>query len=330
MLATTGPLPHDDRWAVELKYDGVRAIVHCPEDPKGPLRLWSRNDRDLARSYPELATLELGRDVVVDAEIVALDSRGRPDFELLQRRLGHTAPRPELVAETPVTLVVFDLLVENGRRLLDLPYDQRREHLHALNLAGPSHLHVPPNWPGTGMQDLLTAAAAHGLEGVIAKRRASRYESGRRSRAWVKHPIRHSTDVVILGWSPASGRSQSLGSLHVAIGDGTRLIPAGEVGTGFSQTTSRHLLTRLIPLHRDTPAIPTAATLPSSPFARRRTPRPPVHWVEPILVGRVQYRQLTRAGQLRHASFVGLQDDRSPSDVALQQPFSPLGDNATG
>lgn len=260
MLASTGPLPHDDRWAIELKHDGVRAIVTSAH--AGPVRIWSRNERDLARSFPELTEQLPEPGLVVDGEVVALDEAGRPDFELLQQRLGRVAPTPEMLTRIPVSLVVFDLLVERGESLMRRPYDQRRDRLQSLDVSG-NRIQIPPNWPGTSAEALLDAATEHGLEGVIAKRRTSHYEPGRRSQAWIKHPIRHTTDVVILGWSPATGRDHArLGSLHVAIGDGSRLVPAGEVGTGFSRTTSDQLLAQLAPLHRDTAALPEAAQLP--------------------------------------------------------------------
>ncbi len=180
MLATAGPVPVGPGWAFEVKFDGVRAIGYA--GPSG-LTLYSRNDRDISRSYPEIAALDIGEGVIVDGELVALDGHGRPDFGLLQHRMHVAAPTAELIERVPVQYVVFDLLHLGDRSLLELPYGRRRELLARLDFERPG-LRVPANFTDVAGEVVLAGIAQQGLEGVVAKRLASTYQPGRRSRAW--------------------------------------------------------------------------------------------------------------------------------------------------
>ncbi len=180
MLATSGPVPAGPGWAFEVKFDGVRAIGYAGPDG---LRLYSRNDRDVSHSYPEVAALRLEPGLVVDGELVALDGRGRPDFGLLQHRMHLSAPSAEVLARVPVQYVVFDVLRREDQFLLEMPYVQRRVVLDGLGLVRPG-LAVPANFTDTAGDVVLAAVAQQGLEGVVAKRLSSPYQPGRRSRAW--------------------------------------------------------------------------------------------------------------------------------------------------
>jgi bifunctional non-homologous end joining protein LigD len=205
-----------------------------------------------------------------------------------------------LAASTPVTYLPFDLLYLDGRPLLDRPYDERRNLLEGLPIA------VPPSFPADGAA-VLEAARAQGLEGVVAKKRTARYESGRRSPCWVKVRVTTRQDAVIAGWKPGEGgRSGHIGSLLLGVQDEDGLVFAGHVGTGFTQATLRDLERRLKPLQR-----------PTSPFA---TAVPREHarhavWVEPELVCSVQFGEWTRDGRMRHPSYKGLRDDIDPATV---------------
>jgi bifunctional non-homologous end joining protein LigD len=250
MLATRGPVPSTSGWAFEIKFDGVRAIGYA--GPAG-MRLLSRNDRDISGSYPEVAGLDLGRGVVVDGELVAWDERGRPDFARLQQRMHLTAPAPGLIAAVPVRYVVFDLLRQGEESLLELPYERRRARLLELELHSRGVV-VPASFTDTSGELVLQAAAEQGLEGVVAKRVTSSYQPGRRSRSWVKTAIRRTTEVVIVGWSPATGNEDVVGSLLLAgHSDGGVLVYAGDVGTGFTDAVRRQLRRRLRPLERPEP-----------------------------------------------------------------------------
>jgi bifunctional non-homologous end joining protein LigD len=195
MLATSGAIPVGSGWAFEIKFDGVRAIGYAGSSG---LRVISRNDRDISRSHPEVATLRLDAGVVVDGELVAMDERGRPDFARLQQRMHVSAPAPDLVAAVPVQYVVFDLLYHGGESLLELPYVERRTRLIELGLDRAGVV-VPANFTDTPGALVLTAAREQGLEGVVAKRLRSTYQPGRRSRAWQKVRTRVTAEAVVGG-----------------------------------------------------------------------------------------------------------------------------------
>ncbi len=309
MLSCTGPLPGEDgRWAYEVKWDGVRAMAYVEG---GRLTLRGRRGNDVTASYPELKAMaeSLGStQVLLDGEVVAFSAEGRPDFGRLQARMHVARPAPALLRATPVTFLAFDLLHLDGRSLLDAPYDERRSLLQGLNLSGP-HWQVPPVFLEDG-EAVLRGAEAQGFEGVVAKRRDSRYEPGRRSDCWVKVKVIRRQEVVIAGWKPGEGgRRGSIGSLLLGVQGETGLEYAGHVGTGFDAKTLRVLQARLAPLVRDT-----------SPFT---APVPREHartavWVEPRLVAEVAFTEWTRDGRLRHPSYKGLREDKDPADVVRE------------
>jgi bifunctional non-homologous end joining protein LigD len=307
MLATLGRPPAGDGWAVEFKWDGYRAIAYCR--PDRPLRLLSRNNIDLTARFPELGVLPgllAGKSAILDGEIVALGPDQRPDFERLQLR-GRNDPDPFTLARAPVSFYAFDLLHLDGRSLVDAPYLARRALLADLGLPGEHPVQTPPYWSDTDPATLLRVADEYGLEGIVAKRSTSRYEPGRRSRAWIKTPLRHSQEVVIGGWKPGDrGRSGRIGSILLGVHDDEGLTYVGNVGTGFTDRALRDLQDRLEPLGR-----------PTSPF---QTPVPreyarAARWVHPHLVGEVEYRHRTADNRLRHPAWRGLRDDKAPDDV---------------
>lgn len=305
MLATGGPLPQDDgRWSYEVKWDGVRALVAVEG---GRLRVASRNGNDITAAYPELAGLApaLGPTAaLLDGEVVAFDAAGRTDFGRLQSRMHARRPTPAMQRDTPVTLLVFDVLHLAGESLLHRPYDERRAVLEALPLSG-KRWQVPPAFPGDG-EAVMTATRAQGLEGVVAKRRDSRYEPGRRSDCWVKVKHIQRTSAVVVGWKPGEGgRAGRIGSLLLAVPEGDGWSFAGHVGTGFTASTLRMLAERLEPLRVQAPVLDDVP---------REHARQAV-WVEPALVCDVDYTQWTREGRLRHPSYKGLRDDVEPRDV---------------
>lgn len=308
MLATTGPLPADgDHWAYEVKWDGVRALVSVRA---GQVTLRSRNGNDITGAYPELLGLgeALGStSALLDGEVVAFDAAGRPDFGLLQSRMHVRSPAPSLVRSTPVTLLLFDVLQVDDQPLVDASYDERRAVLEALPLTG-ERWQVPPSFPGDG-EAVLAATLAQGMEGVVAKRRDSRYTPGRRSDCWVKVKHVHRTSAVVVGWKPGDGgRAGRIGSLLLAVPEGDGWAFAGHVGTGFSDATLRLLGERLEPLRRDTPA------LDGVPREHARH----AVWVEPVLVVECDYTEWTRDGRLRHPSYKGLRPDVHPREVVRE------------
>jgi len=311
MLAVAGKLPRaEGAWAFELKWDGVRAVAYC--EP-GRARLESRSLRDISSQYPEVTrTLRqaLGSsEAILDGEVVAFDESGRPDFQLLQRRmhLGSESAVRRRMADTPVTYVAFDLLFFEGRSLMEHPYSDRRGVLDRLELFGP-HLQAPKSHHGDGT-DLLKLTRAQHLEGLVAKRLDSRYLPGRRAKAWMKVKNTRSAELVIGGWLPGQGgRTGTFGALLV--GDraepGGALRYAGRVGTGFNDQSLADLTRLLEPLR-----------VGESPFEGRQPPREAI-FVRPELVAAVEFAEWTRAGTLRAPSFKGLRDDLSPGDVVHQ------------
>jgi bifunctional non-homologous end joining protein LigD len=308
MLATAGLVPHGPGWAFEFKWDGVRAVVATAGDA---VRLTSRLGNDVTAGYPDLAgigALTGGRPALLDGEIVALDAAGRPNFGLLQDRMHVRHPTPELRAHIPVSFYAFDLLHLDGRSLLAATYDERRAQLAELEPSG--RVLVPPSFPDVDGVQLLEIARGHGLEGVVAKRRAGRYEPGRRSVGWIKTALVRTLEVLVGAWTPGTGRrARTFGSLLLGAHDaGGRLRYLGHVGTGFTDSVLDGLLARMTPLRR-----------PDSPFDEvvPREHARHARWVEPVLVGEVEYRLITRDGRLRHAAWRGLRPDRAPDEVVL-------------
>ena len=312
MLATLGSLPSDTGgWAFEMKWDGVRAIAFVEG---GSAQFWSRTGRDVTSSYPELRGLAAAvgpARVVLDGEVVAFGDGQWPSFEALQQRINVSSPAQieRLAAEVPVSYLAFDLLGLDGRPLLDVPYAERRALLDGLGLDG-KHWQTPPSFTDVTGADLLAVARQHGLEGVVAKRLASRYEPGRRSPAWRKVKVRHRQEAVVGGWTRGEGnRAGWIGSLLVGVRGPAGLEYAGHVGTGFTQETLVMLGQRLEPLRRKT-----------SPFAAGV---PPEHaraalWVEPRLVVDVEFGGWTSANIMRAAAYKGLRPDKDPAEVVRE------------
>ncbi|GAY09757.1 ATP-dependent DNA ligase [Pseudonocardia sp. N23] len=298
---------------MEFKWDGVRAIVDV--DTAGEVHLTSRNGNDVTGGYPDLVPgLPIAEPLVLDAEIVALDAGGRPDFGLLQNRMHVRNPPAALRAEVPVQLYVFDVLRVGERSLVRETYDDRREVLLGLGLADRPRIAVPPSTVDVPPAQMLDVAREHGLEGIVAKRRTSRYEPGRRAASWIKTALFTTREVVLGGWTPGQGRRGAMGSLllgaYDAAGD---LHYLGNVGSGFSEAALRTLRGRLEELRRDDD--PFVSGVPRE-HARG------VRWVEPRLVGEVEYRTLTHDARLRHSVWRGLRPDRDPREVVLDGAFA--------
>jgi bifunctional non-homologous end joining protein LigD len=310
MLARQGELPREQReWAFEIKWDGVRAIAYSQP---GELRLESRNLKDITDSYPELARLNRAlssHSAVLDGEIVAFDSEGRPSFGALQPRMhvGSRAQAKRLAASTPVTYVIFDLLWLDGHSLMGLTYLERRERLITLALNGESW-QTPEHVLGEGSA-LLEASRRQGLEGIVAKRLGSTYQPGARTRDWIKVKSFGRQEFVIGGWLPGKGRRRErIGALLLGVyePDGT-LRYVGRVGTGFTEQELERLHSLLAPLERET-----------SPFGAGEEPPREAVFVEPRLVAEVEFREWTRGGNLRQPSYKGLREDKPAEEVVRE------------
>lgn len=299
MLTTHGSVDRlkAGQWAFEGKWDGYRLLV---EADHGAVRLRSRSGRDVTKEYPQLRSLAADladHHVVLDGEVVALDAAGVPSFNEMQNR----------VRATRIEFWAFDLLYLDGRSLLRAKYQDRRKLLETL--ASASELIVPELLPGDGAE-AMAYSRKRGWEGVIAKRRDSGYQPGRRSAAWVKDKHWNTQDVVIGGWRAGEGgRSSGIGSLLMGIPGPSGLLFAGRVGTGFTERDLDNLKRTLAPLHTD--ENPFGASLPAREAKG-------VTFVEPRLVGEVRYSEWTPDNRLRQTSWRGLRPDKDPNEVVRE------------
>jgi bifunctional non-homologous end joining protein LigD len=316
MLAETGERPFNDPdWCWEPKLDGYRVLAFV--DGRG-VRLRSRRDLDLSASFPRLAAELRAQAVdgmVLDGELVAFDPGGRPSFNALQNRVQLKTEREIAAADRSVTAILycFDLLYFAGVDLRKSPYRDRRRYLAQCLLPSPLVQLVHADDDGLTLQQ---AALGSGFEGIIGKRKDSRYEAGRRSASWLKVKPSQSAEFVVGGYTRGKGARAALGALLVGCWQDGRLHFASHVGSGFDDRTLAELKKRLAPLARDT-----------CPFDRQPELPNPTTWVEPVLVAEVQFHSWTDDGHLRHPIFVRLRDDVDPKSVRRVEvrPPSPSG-----
>jgi bifunctional non-homologous end joining protein LigD len=300
-------------WAFEMKWDGVRAIGYLAA---GRVKLLSRKGRDDTNTYFDVAE-ELTKinvqTAILDGEIVVTDAAGRPNFGLLQHRINLTKPADiDRAAKTyPAQLLLFDILELNGQSLIKKTYQERREILEELVPATPgSRIQVPPIFEGDLRAARETADQLR-LEGVVAKRRNSTYQPGRRAHTWLKIKLHRMQEVVIGGWREGQGRrGGGVGSLLMGVPTEDGLHYVGRVGSGFNDRQLDDIQAKLEKLRRKT-----------SPFLDvPREDARNAHWVTPSLVGEVSYGELTEPGRLRHPVWRGLRPDKSPDEVVWEGP----------
>jgi bifunctional non-homologous end joining protein LigD len=290
------PFNHAD-WVWEPKLDGYRALAFI--DAKG-VQLRSRRGLDLAADFPRLAA-ELGKQavqrMVLDGEIVAFDADGKPSFNALQNRTQQTV------------FYCFDLLNFEGIDLRKLPYGDRRRYLAQCLLPSPLVQLVHVAEDGVALH---AAAMASGLEGVIGKRKDSRYESARRSSSWVKIKATQSAEFVIGGYTTGKGTRAPLGALLIGYWDEGKLRYASHVGSGFDSQTITVVQAKLEPLRTDT-----------RPFSEKPPVNAPTQWVRPELAVEVKFQDWTDDGSLRAPVFLRLRDDIDPKEVGRRKSSKP-------
>jgi len=304
LLLRTDTLPDDRaRWAYQLKFDGYRAIAF---KAGGRVSLRSRNDNDFTNRYrtvpPGLA--KLPDDTVIDGEIVALDEDGRPSFGALQNA-GST---------TPIVYFVFDVMVLAGRNVMGETLEARRELLERRVLP---KLGDPVRYIGeldANLRDLVESVKAQGLEGLVAKRRDSRYESGLRSGAWLKMRINRGQEFVIGGYTIGTN---TFDALIFGYYDDDRLIYAARTRNGFTPALRAQLFRKFRGL--ETPDCP-FANLPEDKSGRwgqglTKAKMKDCRWLKPELVGQFEFLEWTGDHHLRHTKFVGLREDKAARDV---------------
>ena len=299
MLATLVDEPFDDKeWVFETKWDGFRLIT---EKRDQTMRLWSRNGIDVTTRYAVLlpALQKIKGSCVIDGELCALDAHRRSRFQLLQNALNEKA---ELL------YVVFDALFAGGKDIREKPLLVRKKILKAL---------LPPNpllryselVAEFGTREFAKAQRAH-EEGVIAKRAAGFYYSGKRTREWLKFKAVHEQEVVIVGYTEPRRSRKYFGSLVLAVRDkaNKRWVYAGHVGTGFDQAALKSIYETMQPLRTD-----------KKPFDQKVKSENATTWLIPKLEGEVKFTEWTSESEMRHPVFLGLRTDKKAVDVIREQ-----------
>ncbi len=305
MLAAAAPRPFSDpAWLFEVKWDGMRAVAVLDGTD---WRLYSRTGRDVTAQFPELKVLPesvLARQAVLDGEIVVLDDKGRSSFERLQPRMQAARPAPALLRQAPVDYYVFDVIHCDGWDLRRTPLGERKRLLRSL-LAGTPPVRYSDHVAERG-EELFALVQREGAEGIVAKRIDSPYESGR-SEHWRKIKAVRELDAVVGGYTAPRGGRKHFGALLVGLYRGGHLEFAGGVGSGFTEREQAALLQALEPWR-------TARC----PFARTPETDEPAFWVQPRLVIRVRYAEITADGRLRAPVYAGLRGDAAPEDCRLE------------
>src|SRR5271155_311342 len=295
MLATLVNEPFDDKkWVFETKWDGFRLVT---EKRGSTVRLWSRNGIDVTSRYAVLlkALQKVEGSCVIDGELCALDEHGRSRFQLLQNALNKKAK---------LLYVVFDTLFVGDKDIREKPLLERKEILKALLPSDPL-LRYSEHVAEFGKREFAKAQRVH-EEGVIAKRAAGLYYSGKRTREWLKFKAGHEQEVVIVGYTEPRRSRKYFGALVLAVRDGAgkRWIYVGHVGTGFDQAALKSLHATMQPLRTD-----------KRPFDQKVKSEIATTWLIPKLVGEVKFTEWTSDSEMRHPVFLGLRTDKKATDV---------------
>jgi bifunctional non-homologous end joining protein LigD len=299
MLATLVDRAFDrEGWSFEVKWDGFRAVAVIE---KGKAKLVSRNGQPLNDRFPAIAAaLEgLRPDIVLDGEIVAVDTTGRPVFQDLQNstRGGEN-----------LRYYVFDLLQVDGRDLRPLPLRRRRDILGRVLPPSSRTIRLSESVETRGL-DFFRAAALNGLEGIVAKDLAGAYLPGERTRDWLKIKAQKRQEAVICGFTRPRASRKHFGALILGVHRGGRLVYIGHVGAGFTERGLKDLSARLEPLITS-----------KSPFSESPPTNRPVTWVKPRLVCEVKFAEWTSEGLMRQPVFLGLREDKAAREVVREEP----------
>lgn len=302
-VSAEAPFSADD-YVFEVKWDGLRAIAFI--EPGGRVRIQDRGLTDISAQVPELVhalARQAPEGSVLDGEIVATDSEGRPDYHRLRRRLAAGA---EGAGEVPVAYLVFDAIFLEGKPQVRQPWRRRRARLGRLLTSG-GHVFIPDYISKDGVE-LFEACLERGLEGVMAKHVESTYVPGQRSPFWLKVKAVKSDDFVITGWTEGdSGRPFE--ALLVAYHEGGRLLPCGSVAGGFDDESLRALAETLPELESADPTLRPAPVMQA-----------PVRWCLPDLVISVRYSEWAPDGTLRFPIFNGLRPEVHPAECLRHRP----------
>ncbi len=302
-LATLVDRAPEGDWHYEIKFDGYRILARIL---KGEVRLFTRNGHDwterLPRQAKALQALKL-KDSWLDGEVVSLNDDGLPDFQALQNAF-------DIGRSLDIVYYLFDAPFLDGRDQREEPLETRRAALESALSASKSKLLRFSEAFAADHRDIFQSACDLALEGVIGKRAGSPYVSSR-SADWIKLKCRLRQEFVIVGYTRPQGSRTGFGALLLAVNDDAGLVYAGRVGTGFDQASLNAIYAQLTPLERKDSPLQKPLT---SAQARG------VHWVEPRLVGEVQFAQWTREGLVRQAAFVGMRADKPAEQIIHEQP----------
>ena len=299
-------LPAGDEWLYEAKFDGYRALVL---KNGASVRLLSRKGNDLTADYPAIqksvAALQ-AKSAIIDGEIVAFDEEGRPSFQ----HLHHRSAKP-----AAIRYFAFDLLHLDGKDLRAVPLSARRDALE--NILNGSDVVFSSELPGSP-EDVVEAVRQVGLEGVVAKRRDSRYEPGKRSGVWQKFKVKLRQEFVIGGYKPEHHNFQSL---VVGYYENRKLRFAARVRSGFTPAQRAALFDLLRPLKTDKCPFTDLPSTKTGHWGEGVTEADMkiLKWVKPTLIAEVAFTEWTRDGSLRHSAFVGLRTDKDARKVVRER-----------
>jgi DNA ligase D-like protein (predicted ligase) len=307
LLLKTETLPDDPAlWEYQLKLDGFRAIAF---KTGGKVHLRSRNDHDFTARHPAVVRglAQMPDETVIDGELVAFDAAGRPSFTAMQ---NHTSA-------TTVLYFVFDVMVLAGR---DVKADPLAARARLLEEKVVPKLAEPVRHVGAidaPLRDLVHSVREQGLEGLVAKRRTSRYEPGLRSGAWMKMRVNRGQEFVIGGYTLGTNTFDALIIGHYADG---QLIYAARTRSGFTPAARAQIFKRLRRLES---AECPFANLPEATGGRwgqglTKAKMADCRWVRPELVGQFEFVEWTADNHLRHVRFVGLREDKDPRQVVRE------------
>jgi bifunctional non-homologous end joining protein LigD len=293
LASPASSVPKGMEWIHELKLDGYRVVAVKRE---GKIRLFTRNGMDWTERFPSMSNLlsEVSdKDFVLDGEVVVYDEKGRSSFGALQEALAAGK-------EGSMHYVAFDLLNFDGRSLRKLPLTQRLDRLAEIMGEDPARVFRSKVWPSPMGGPLFKQACENGLEGIISKRANAAYHEGSR-RDWVKTKCVARQEFIICGYTLPKEGLRGFGALLLGSFEKGKLVSRGKVGTGFSDRQRVDLIGKLESYQTKIP--------PFGIHDKR------VQWLLPSLVAEVAFSEFTREGAIRHGRFVGLREDKEPSEV---------------
>jgi bifunctional non-homologous end joining protein LigD len=299
--------PSGEQWLHELKFDGYRML--CRID-RGKVQFWSRNGKDWTEKFPGIVQAVKSLPVtnaIVDGEVVVVDAQGRSSFQKLQRAMAKTVT-------AGFVFQVFDLVYLDGFSLAQAALRQRKALLKNVCEAtgGRGLIRYSEHFEGNG-DAFFKHACEYGIEGIISKLAESRYESTR-NRNWLKVKCNKQQEFLIAGYTPSSKGLPGFGSLVLGVYEKGKLVYSGRVGTGFTFKLRSELTKELEKLARETSPF---AVIPKDPGLRK------VYWTEPKLIAEVSFMEWTSDGSIRHPSFQGLREDKSPKEVVREVSSNP-------